>query len=81
MLIVYSKNGCPNCVSLITLLDEELIEYKVIKIDEDTEGADFIKKRQHRSVPQVYKEGKLFVEGGYQGILKMWRSKSLKSSL
>jgi glutaredoxin len=25
----------------------------------------------HRTVPQIYKDGKLFVEGGYQGLSKL----------
>jgi glutaredoxin len=81
MLTVYSKNGCPHCVSAITLLEEENIAHTVIKIDEDVAGAEFIRQELHRSVPQIYKGKALFVNGGYQGLLKLWRSGELKNSI
>lgn len=73
MITVYSKNDCPNCVNSLALLDQLGIAYEVRKVDEDFEAADFILKEQHRSVPQFYKNGKLLIKGGHQGLLKAWR--------
>lgn len=79
MITVYSKNGCPHCVSATTLLDEEDMSYEVRKIDEDKEAADFIQSKGHRSVPQIYRDGNLLCDG-YQGLLKLWRENKLKSN-
>ena len=46
------------------------VEYTEVKIDEDTSAKDFVLAEGHRTVPQLYKDGKLLVEGGYQGLAK-----------
>lgn len=71
MLTVYSKNNCPFCVKATGLLDLKGIKYEVIKIDEDAAAREFVLSEGHRSVPQIYKDGKLFVEGGFQGLQKL----------
>ena len=32
---------------------------------------EFITEQGHRTVPQIYFQGKLFVEGGFQGLSKL----------
>lgn len=71
MLTVYSKSNCPFCDKAKALLDLKGVKYEVIKIDEDNEAREFVLSEGHRSVPQIYKDGKLFVEGGFQGLQKM----------
>lgn len=71
MLTVYSKNNCPFCVKATGLLDLKGVEYTIVKIDEDESARDFVLGEGHRSVPQIYKDGKLFVEGGFQGLQKL----------
>lgn len=68
MLTVYSKNHCPFCDQAKALLKSKDISFNEIKIDEDAEAKDFIIKEGHRTVPQIYKDGKLFVQGGFQGL-------------
>lgn len=70
MLTVYSKNNCPFCVQAKSLLQLKGIEYEEIKIDESSEAREFIVGEGHRTVPQIYKDGKLLVEGGFQGLKK-----------
>jgi glutaredoxin 3 len=70
MLTVYSKNSCPFCVQAKSLLQLKGIEYEEIKIDESSEAREFIVGEGHRTVPQIYKDGKLLVEGGFQGLKK-----------
>ena len=70
MVTVYSKNNCPFCVQAKNLLKLKGVDYTEIKIDEDTSAKDFILAEGHRTVPQIYKDGKLLVEGGYQGLAK-----------
>ena len=71
MLTVYSKNNCPFCVQAKNLLTSKKIEFNEIKIDEDIEAKEFILEQGHRTVPQIYLNGKLFVEGGFQGLSKL----------
>ena len=70
MLTVYSKNNCPFCVKAKHLLETKGIAYQEVKIDETPEAKEFVVAEGHRTVPQIYKDGKLLVEGGYQGLAK-----------
>lgn len=71
MLTVYSKNNCPFCVQAKNLLKSKNIAFEEIRIDEDAAAKEFILEQGHRTVPQIYLNGKLFVEGGYQGLSKL----------
>ena len=68
MIQLYSKNNCPYCVQAKNLLQLKGIDYKEVKIDESSEAREFIVGEGHRTVPQIYKDGKLLVEGGFQGL-------------
>lgn len=70
MVTVYSKANCPFCVQAKNLLKLKGISYTEVKIDEDSSAKDFVLAEGHRTVPQLYKDGKLLVEGGYQGLAK-----------
>jgi glutaredoxin len=70
MITVYSKNNCPFCVQAKNLLTNKGIGFTEVKIDEDSDAKDFILSKGHRTVPQLYKDGTLLVEGGYQGLAK-----------
>jgi glutaredoxin len=70
MITVYSKNNCPFCVQAKNLLQLKGIDFQEIKIDEDQQARDFVLAQGHRTVPQIYKDGALLVEGGYQGLAK-----------
>jgi glutaredoxin 3 len=71
MLTVYSKNNCPFCVQAKNLLTLKNIPFTEIKIDEDSTAKEFVLNEGHRTVPQIYLDGKLFVQGGYQGLSKL----------
>ena len=70
MITVYSKNNCPFCVQAKNMLKMKGIDFAEVKIDEDAEARDFILAQGHRTVPQIYRDGTLLVEGGYQGLAK-----------
>ena len=70
MITVYSKNNCPYCVQAKNLLKLKGIEFEEIRIDQDSEAREFMLGEGHRTVPQIYRDGKLLVEGGYQGLSK-----------
>lgn len=71
MLTVYSKNNCPFCEQAKALLTKKNISYDVVKIDENHEAREWLLEQKHRTVPQIYLNGNLFVEGGYQGLAKL----------
>lgn len=70
MITVYSKNNCPYCEQAKSLLTLKGIEYEVVKIDENPTAREFVLSEGHRTVPQIYQDGKLLVEGGFQGLKK-----------
>ena len=70
MITVYSKNNCPISVQAKSLLQLKGVEFEEVKIDEDSEAREFVLGEGHRTVPQIYQDGKLLVEGGFQGLKK-----------
>ena len=71
MLTVYSKAHCPFCDQAKALLKNKDIPFTEVRIDESDEARQFILEAGHRTVPQIYKDGKVFVEGGFQGLRKL----------
>jgi len=52
------------------LLKNKGIQFEEIKIDEDQTAKEFILAQGHRTVPQIYRDGDLLIEGGYQGLAR-----------
>ena len=71
MLTVYSKTVCPFCVNAKNFLKSKDIPFEEINIEKDEQARQFILEKGHRTVPQIYFQGQLFVEGGFQGLSKM----------
>ena len=71
MLTIYSKTVCPYCVQAKNYLKSKNINFREINIEEDAEAREFIQSQGHRTVPQIYMDGKIFVEGGWTGLSKM----------
>ena len=70
MITVYSRANCPFCDQAKNLLKLKGVDYTEIKIDETPEAREFVMGKGHRTVPQIYQDGKLLVEGGYAGLAK-----------
>ena len=71
MLTLYTKNNCGYCLQVKALLKNNNILFEEINIETDTEAREFVLNEGHRTMPQIYQEGKPFVEGGYQGLSSM----------
>jgi glutaredoxin 3 len=71
MLTVYSKANCPFCDQAKNLLKLKNIAFEEVRVDLQPEAREFIMNEGHRTVPQIYKDGKVFVQGGYQGLAKL----------
>jgi len=68
MITIYSKEGCLYCVKAKDLLEEYNINCNVVKIDEDEDAKTFVVGEGHRTVPQLYVNDTLLVEGGFDGL-------------
>ena len=73
MLTVYSKTVCPYCVQAKNYLKQNNIDFTEINIEQDEQAREYIMGQGHRTVPQIYFQGRIFVEGGWQGLSKMSR--------
>jgi len=71
MLTMYSKTNCPNCDKAKAFLENKGIEFRVVKIDENETAREFLMQQGFKSVPQIFSDKELFVEGGLQGLIKL----------
>jgi alkyl hydroperoxide reductase subunit F len=71
MITVYSKNQCHYCDQAKAYLKSKNINYREINIETDPEAREFVIDQGHRTMPQIYMDGKIFVKGGWQGLSKM----------
>lgn len=71
ILTIYSKKQCSFCVLTKNYLQGIGIDFKEMDVEKDDAALHFIKKQGHKTVPQLYIDDELFVEGGWQGLSKM----------
>lgn len=71
MLTIYSKNNCGYCVQAKAYLQNRDIPFEEVNIEEDSDAMQFILSEGHRTMPQIYKDKEVFVQGGYQGLKEM----------
>ena len=71
MITLYSKPLCPYCEMAKHYLTKNEIEYEEIRVDTNPEAREFLLSEGHRTMPQVYHNGKLLVAGGGQALVRM----------
>jgi glutaredoxin 3 len=71
MLTLYSKNNCGYCLQAKALLKNNDIPFEEVNIDTDDVAREFVINEGHRTMPQIYREDKLFVEGGFAGLSEL----------
>lgn len=52
-------------------LDTHGFKYEEIRVDTNPEARDFLISEGHRTMPQIYNNGKLLVAGGGQALVRM----------
>ena len=71
MIKVFSKEGCPFCEDAKALLTRHGYEYEEVRIDLDEDARQFLLDEGHRTVPQLYFNNTLMVEGGFDGLKEL----------
>lgn len=71
MLTLYTKNNCAYCLQAKALLKHNDVQFEEINIEEDAAAKEFVISEGHRTMPQIYHNGALFVQGGYTGLKEM----------
>lgn len=71
MITLYSKNNCPYCMMAKGFLTNNNFAYEEINIEEQPEAREFVITEGHRTMPQIYKDGKLLVSGGWVGLSEL----------
>lgn len=68
MLTLFTKNHCAYCVQAKGLLKNNLIPFTEVNIETDADALKFLQSEGHKTMPQIYLNGELFVAGGFQGL-------------
>ena len=68
MLTVYTKSICPYCTRAKAWLQKHDIAYEEVDISENESIREMLREHGHKTVPQIYLNGGVFVEGGYEGL-------------
>lgn len=71
MITLYSKPDCPYCEKAKYYLKSHEIAFETVDITQDPAAREALISAGHRTVPQLYLDGKLLVEGGFTGLVAM----------
>ncbi len=71
MITLYSKPNCPYCTMAKNYLDNNNFEYEIVDITENLDAKNFLLNEGHRTMPQIYHDGKLLVEGGGRALTRL----------
>ena len=71
MITVYSKNLCGYCDMAKDYLKKNGFEFEEINVDSNPGAREFLINEGHRTMPQIYHDGKLLVEGGGMALVRL----------
>jgi glutaredoxin-like protein NrdH len=71
MITIYSKNNCSYCMMAKALLKNNDIEFEEVNVEQDQDAMSFVLEQGLRSMPQIFRNGELFVAGGYTGLMQL----------
>ena len=77
-LTIYTQPGCIYCDKLKDFFNTNDIEFEEIDIMKDRDALITIKNDGFRTVPQIYQNGKIFIEGGYNRAIYLGPEKILE---
>lgn len=70
-LTIYTKTTCSYCDTAKKYLRDHGISFVEINIETNQLARDFLKEKGHKTVPQIYLNNRLLVEGGATGLMKL----------
>lgn len=53
------------------LLKNNDIEFEEVNVEQDQDAMSFVLEQGLRSMPQIFRNGELFVAGGYTGLMQL----------
>ena len=71
VITVYTKDFCPFCVQAKKQLTDMGFEYEEINIETDAKTRNWLIEQGHRTMPQIYHNGTVLIEGGAQELAKL----------
>jgi glutaredoxin 3 len=71
MITVYTKDFCPYCDGAKAYLKKIGEPYEEVNITNNPELREWMRSQGHKTVPQLYYNDKLLVEGGYTGLTQL----------
>ena len=71
MITVYSKNLCGYCDMAKDYLKKNGFEFEEINVESVPEAREFLITEGHRTMPQIYHNGKVLVEGGSMALVRL----------
>jgi len=71
MIILYSKPQCPYCERAEEHLTRNNFKFSKVDVTEDAAALAFIKSKGHKTVPQIYYNNRILVEGGYDELARI----------
>ena len=75
MLVVYTMDSCIYCDKAKLYLKSCDISFEEKNISKDKQAKDFLLEEGHKTIPQIYYNNKLLVEGGANGLLSLSKEK------
>ena len=64
-IVIYATQWCPDCLRVRRLLNEMKVEYKLIDINQDDRGKEYVMRVNHgnKNVPTIlFPDGSILVE-------------------
>jgi glutaredoxin len=68
MITLYSKPDCVFCEKAKRWLIKNCIAFEAVDISISPDAKQFVLDQGHKSVPQIYFNNRILVEGGYTGL-------------
>lgn len=65
---LYSKAYCPHCANAKAKLNDLNIAFEEVNIEGDPSARQYLVEQGFRTVPQIFVDNELLVEGGWQGL-------------
>jgi glutaredoxin len=62
------------------LLNNHDIAYEEVNVEDNEDLKMFMISQGHRTMPQIYQDGELFVEGGFQGLREYLDKESIDTT-